>query len=57
MTESPQEPHPPAVPRWVKVSVLIAVALLVLLVLILLLTGEHGPGRHGAEALQDRIGL
>lgn len=32
-------------PRWVKVSVAIALGLLVLVGL-LLLTGEHGPGRH-----------
>jgi hypothetical protein len=44
------EPQPPAMPRWVKVSGLIAVGLLVLLVVILVLTGEHGPGQHGAGA-------
>jgi hypothetical protein len=49
------EPQPPAMPRWVKVSGLIAVALVVILIVILLLTGDHGPGRHGAQSLQLRI--
>lgn len=34
----------PGMPRWVKVSALVAVVLLVLVIL-MLLTG-HGPGRH-----------
>jgi hypothetical protein len=41
----------------VKVSGLIAVVLLVLLIVILLITGDHGPGRHGAEALPHRLVL
>ena len=59
MTESPRGagPQPPPVPRWVKVSGLIAVVLLVLLIVILLITGDHGPGRHGAEALPHRLVL
>ncbi len=43
------DPHPyPGIPRWLKVSGIIAVAL-VLIVAIIMLTGiggEHGPGRH-----------
>ncbi|WP_327585188.1 hypothetical protein OHA25_57475 [Nonomuraea sp. NBC_00507] len=34
-------------PRWVKVTGIIA-AVLVLLFVVLLLTGEHGPDRHSA---------
>jgi hypothetical protein len=33
-------------PRWVKVSGLVAVLVLVLLVVVLLFGGEHGPRRH-----------
>jgi hypothetical protein len=50
-------PQPPGIPRWVKVSGLVAVGLLVVLIVILILTGDHGPGRHGAEALRVRIAL
>jgi hypothetical protein len=32
-------------PRWVKVSLIVAVAVIVL-VIILMVTGGHGPGRH-----------
>jgi hypothetical protein len=35
----------PAMPRWVKVSVIVALVLAVLVV-IALLTGGHGPSRH-----------
>ena len=39
---------PPGVPRWVKVSGIIAIVLGVLIVVALLsgAFGEHGPGRH-----------
>ena len=41
---------PPGVPRWLKVSGLIALALAVLiLVLLLIVGGRHGPGRHALE--------
>ena len=43
---------PPPMPRWVKVSIAIAVALVALFV-VLKLTGaggEHGPGRHGGPS-------
>jgi hypothetical protein len=33
-------------PRWVKISGVIAIIVVVLLVLVLLLGGEHGPSRH-----------
>jgi hypothetical protein len=36
-------------PRWVKVFGIVAVVV-VLLFVVLLLTGGHGPGRHGAVA-------
>ena len=42
-------------PRWVKVSVIVAVLLALLVVVVMLLSGgEHGPGRHvsfGAPAV------
>lgn len=38
---------PPATPRWVKVFGIVALAVVVLVV-IALLSGGHGPGRHGA---------
>jgi hypothetical protein len=38
---------PPVTPRWVKVFGIVALAVTVL-VIIALLTGGHGPGRHGA---------
>jgi hypothetical protein len=35
------------VPRWVKVSGIVAIVLAVAVVVVLLLSGgEHGPGRH-----------
>lgn len=44
MTEPP--PHP-GMPRWVKVSGIIAIALVLLVVIVMLVSGgEHGPGRH-----------
>ncbi len=41
-------PYPQAgMPRWVKVSGIIAIVLLVLVVIVVLVSGgEHGPGRH-----------
>ena len=56
MAESPtspegsdlEQPSPPGMPRWVKVSGIV-VGILVLVFLILQLTGiagQHGPGRH-----------
>jgi hypothetical protein len=35
-------------PRWVKVSVLIALVLVVAVVVIMVIGGGHGPGRHGS---------
>lgn len=35
----------PGMPRWVRMSLIVALVV-VLLVVILLLTGGHGPGRH-----------
>jgi hypothetical protein len=36
----------PGMPRWVKVSGIIAIVLVVLFILVLLVGGGHGPGRH-----------
>ncbi|MFP8958981.1 hypothetical protein ACLIYP_00110 [Streptomyces nanhaiensis] len=37
----------PGIPRWVKVSGIVAAVLVALVVLVMLLSGgEHGPGRH-----------
>lgn len=48
----------PGIPRWVRVSVLVAALLLVLmLVLMAVLGGEHGPGRHSSSALPDAPAL
>ena len=38
-------PAYPGMPRWVKVSGIIAIVA-VLLVIIIMFTGEYGPGRH-----------
>jgi hypothetical protein len=38
---------PPGRPRWVKVSLLVALAIIVLFVVLQLVGGgDHGPGRH-----------
>lgn len=37
---------PPATPRWVKVSGVIALLVLLLFVVLALAGGAHGPGRH-----------
>lgn len=50
---------PPGIPRWVKVSLIIAVVV-VLLVAIIALTGvggPHGPGRHLPGGHQPSGGL
>lgn len=42
------EPNSPGMPRWVKISAVVA-GVLILLFLVLRLSGmggEHGPGRH-----------
>jgi hypothetical protein len=39
---------PPPTPRWVKISVAVALLVVLLLLAVLLLGGgKHGPGRHG----------
>lgn len=39
-------------PRWVKMSAIVAVLLAVLVVVVMLLSGgEHGPGRHLSAGL------
>lgn len=46
--------QPPAMPRWVKVSVVVAAAVLLVLV-VLRLTGtggQHGPARHQSAGQQ-----
>jgi hypothetical protein len=46
-----RQPHdggPPPMPRWVRLSLLV-VALLAVAVVLLLVSGGHGPSRHGAD--------
>jgi hypothetical protein len=48
MADQPRTPEskPPATPRWVKVSGIIAIVVVVLLVVVALVGGDHGPSRH-----------
>jgi hypothetical protein len=42
-----QGPSPAGMPRWVKISLIVAAVLVVLLVAGMLIGGgQHGPGRH-----------
>lgn len=52
MTAPRPQPHPSAqIPRWVKLSGIVAAIAVVLLLLVLLLSGgNHGPGRHAQSA-------
>jgi len=44
------------VPRWVKVSGLIAAVLALLVVTVMLISGgEHGPGRHMSSGLSTPL--
>jgi hypothetical protein len=46
----PDRESKPGMPRWVKVSGIIAIVLVLLVVIIVLVSGgEHGPGRHIPE--------
>ena len=49
--ETQNQPGPPGMPAWLKISGA-TVALLVIAVIVVLILGggggEHGPGRHGA---------
>lgn len=48
---SPQRPHAPRTPRWVKVAGIVIALLVALLVVGLLVSGgQHGPGRHTQSA-------
>jgi hypothetical protein len=41
------DPKPPSMPRWLKVSAIVAIVVVVLIVVVALLAGgEHGPSRH-----------
>lgn len=54
----PGSGSPPGMPRWVKVSGLIALVLIVLVVGALLLAdGDHGPRRHAdvGEQLEPQV--
>jgi hypothetical protein len=43
----PDRASPPGIPRWVKVSGIIAAVVVALLVVVALVAGgEHGPSRH-----------
>lgn len=44
--------RPPGMPRWVKLFAAGIIALILLAVVVLLVSGgEHGPSRHGAQAI------
>jgi hypothetical protein len=43
-----QPPQPPSMPRWVKFS-LVFLAVLVAVLVVGLVTGGHGPSRHGGS--------
>ena len=46
MSDPDRESHP-GMPRWVKVSGIIAIVLVLVIVIIVLVSGgEHGPRRH-----------
>jgi hypothetical protein len=46
MAEQPPSPQP-RMPRWVKVSGIIAIVIAVTVLIVVLVSGgEHGPGRH-----------
>jgi hypothetical protein len=40
----------PGMPRWVKVSLVIAAAIAILIGVLLLFGGDHGPSRHMAQS-------
>ena len=47
----PGRESPPGMPRWVKVSGIIALVAVLLVVVVLLIGGgNHGPGRHSGGA-------
>lgn len=46
--------QPPGLPRWVKISALLAALLLVALLIALLVGGNHGPARHQGDAAGGR---
>lgn len=51
INSSPQRPHGPKTPRWVKVTGVVVALLVALLVVGLLVRGgQHGPGRHTQSA-------
>ena len=50
--ETQNQPGPPGMPAWVKISGAVVAVLVVVVIVVLLVGGgggEHGPGRHGAE--------
>jgi hypothetical protein len=46
MADLPPDSKPPATPRWVKVSGIIAAVVILLLVILALAGGGHSPSRH-----------
>ena len=55
-TPPPME-RPAGMPRWVKISLLVALALVVLFVVVNLAGGgEHGPGRHSGAGTTRAVG-
>jgi hypothetical protein len=47
MTDPSRDQDPTGIPRWVKVSgIVAAVVVAVVLLVMALIGGEHGPGRH-----------
>lgn len=52
----PERRSAPRMPRWVKVSAIVAAILIALLILVNLtgFGGEHGPGRHAPGEKQEQ---
>jgi len=47
---NPYEDEPAGIPRWVKVSLILAAVVALLVVVVMLVGGGHSPSRHGAGA-------
>jgi len=47
---------PPPRPRWLKVSMIVALVIVVVGVILLVTVGGHGPGRHGSNTQPSTVG-